>query len=52
MKLHLSTPTGINAFTGYGEGYVMVNGQRHERSVVVLRERIVTDWRPEAFDVA
>ena len=51
MKLHLSTPTGINAFTGYGEGYVMVNGQRHERSVVVLRERIVTDWRPEAFDV-
>ena len=50
MKLHLSNPSGIYTFTGYGEGYVMVNGQRHARSLVVLRERVLTDWQPEAFD--
>ncbi len=50
MKLHLSNISGINAFTGYGEGYVMINRQRHEGSLVVLRERILTDWRPAGFD--
>jgi uncharacterized protein len=50
MKLHLSDVSGVNLFTGYGEGYVMVNRQRHERNVVVLRDRLVTDWQPTGFD--
>ena len=50
MKLHLSNHTGINLFTGYGAGYVMVNNQRHEASLIVLRERLVTDWRVAGFD--
>ena len=50
MKLHLSDISGVNLFTGYGEGYVMVNRQRHERNVVVLRDRLVTDWQPTGFD--
>ncbi len=50
LKLHLSNISGINLFTGYGEGYVMVNRQRHERSLVVLRDRLVNDWRPAGFD--
>lgn len=50
LKLHLSNFSGINAFTGYGEGYVMVNRLRYARSLVVLRERIVTDWQPAGFD--
>lgn len=50
MKLHLSNNSGINAFTGYGEGYVMVNRQRYERNLVVLRERIVSDWQPAGFE--
>lgn len=50
MKLHLSNPSGINAFTGYGEGYVMVNRQRYGHNLVVLRDRIVTEWRPAGFD--
>ena len=50
MKLHLSDISGSNVFTGYGEGYVMINRQRHERSLVVLRDRLVTDWQPAAFD--
>ncbi|MBE0624342.1 MAG: Mth938-like domain-containing protein [Burkholderiales bacterium] len=50
MKLHLSNISGINLFTGYGEGYVMVNRQRYARNLVVLRERLVTDWQPAGFD--
>lgn len=50
MKLHLTDISGINVFTGYGEGYVMVNRQRHERNLVVLRDQLVTDWQPAGFD--
>ena len=50
LKLHLTNISGINLFTGYGEGYVMVNKQRHERSLVVLRDRVLTDWPPAGFD--
>jgi len=50
LKLHLSNISGINMFTGYGEGYVMVNQQRHEQNLVVLRDRLVTDWQPAGFD--
>ena len=50
MKLHLESAGALNTFTGYGEGYVMVNGERFARSVVVLPERIVPDWAPIRFD--
>ena len=50
MKLHLSNISGINAFTGYGEGYVMVNRQRYEQSLVVQPDRLLTDWQPVGFD--
>jgi uncharacterized protein len=50
LKLHLSNVSGINLFTGYGGGYVMVNRQRHQQSLVVLRDRLLTDWRPTGFD--
>ena len=44
MKFHLEQTAGKNAFTGYGEGFVDVNGQRHEASLVVGADRLVTDW--------
>lgn len=44
MKLHQTSPAGRNAFTGYGEGYVLVNGERHESSVLVLPEGPVRAW--------
>jgi uncharacterized protein len=50
LKLHLSAPSGQNAFTGYGPGYVAVNGRRFERSLIVLPDRIEADWPPESFD--
>jgi uncharacterized protein len=50
LKLHLESVGALNTFTGYGEDYVMVNGERHARSVIVLPERILRDWTPAAFD--
>lgn len=44
MKIEREQPSGKNAFTGYGPGYVEVNRARHEASLVVSGERIVTDW--------
>ena len=49
MKLHASAPGAANTFTGYGEGYVMVNGERRDSSLVVMADRIEA-WRPEAFE--
>lgn len=44
LKLHQTRDPGRNTFTGYGEGYVMVNGVRHETSVLVMPEGEVAAW--------
>ena len=49
MKLHASRPSGVNTITGYGEGYVVVNGERRSSSVVVMPDRI-EQWQAGAFD--
>ena len=49
MKLHASAPGGANTITGYGENYVMVNGERHDSSVVVLRDRVL-HWPAQSFE--
>jgi uncharacterized protein len=48
VKLHAAGPTGVNTITGYGEGYVAVNGERHESSVIVLPDRI-EPWPAKEF---
>lgn len=50
MKLHRETAPALNTFTGYGSGYVMVNELRFETSVVVLPDRIISDWAATTFD--
>ena len=49
MKLHASALTRLHSFTGYGEGYVMVNGARHDASLIVLPERLVP-WPVSSFE--
>lgn len=44
MKLHPANTAGLNLFTAYGEAYVEVNQARHEINLIVLPERIVTEW--------
>jgi uncharacterized protein len=50
LKFQREATPSLNAFTGYGAGYVMVNNRRIERSVVVLPDRIVSDWAATTFE--
>jgi uncharacterized protein len=49
VKFERSVPTGINAFTGYGEGYVIVNGVRHASSMIVTAQRVIP-WDVSSFE--
>lgn len=49
MKFHLTTGTG-NTFTGYGPGYVEINGKRYDDNLVAMPERIVTGWFCAGFE--
>jgi uncharacterized protein len=49
MKLHLAAPGGQNLFTGYGRGYVAINGVRREKHAIVTAHEI-TDWNIAGFD--
>jgi uncharacterized protein len=49
MKLHASAPSGVQIVTAYGDDYVVVNGVRHEESIVLLPSRVVA-WSGHAFD--
>ena len=44
MKLHSTSPRpGPDAprtITAYGEGYVMVNGERYQSSLIVMAEKV------------
>ena len=49
MKLHASTPGDANVINAYGEGYVMVNGARHDSSVIVMAGE-VRPWEASSFE--
>jgi uncharacterized protein len=49
MKLRQTRAHGRNLFTGYGPGYVSVNGTRWESSVIVLPDR-TESWDVAGFD--
>ena len=44
MKLQLSRAAGINQITGHGPDHVLVNGLRHECSVIVFPDEVVSGW--------
>jgi len=49
LKLHASSPSALNTFSGYGEGYVLVNGQRHAENMIVMPEQMLP-WSAASFD--
>lgn len=49
MKLHASAPTRLHTFTGYGEGYVLVDGERHERALIVMPGQLLP-WPVAGFE--
>ncbi len=50
MKLHLANPGDTKLFTSHGSGHVVVNGERFERSIVVLAEEVRNDWTVNGFE--
>jgi len=48
MKLHLARAEGRKLFSGYGRGYVAVNGEHYQRNLIVLPDRIL-DWEAVGF---
>ena len=44
LKLHLDLITGTNAITGYGSGYLAINGGKINNSVIVLPDKIINPW--------
>ena len=41
MKFHLTRPDGRNLFTGYGPGFVAINGTQHRSSVIVTADQVL-----------
>ena len=50
MKLSQDTSPTTNTITAHGDGYVEVNQQRHETSVIVAPEGPVRPWPVSSFE--
>ncbi|GJL75536.1 MAG TPA: Mth938-like domain-containing protein [Nitrosomonas sp.] len=48
MKLHLANFGQQNIFSGYGDGYVMINKVRHEQNLIVFPDQIFESWPVES----
>ena len=49
MKFDRETRAGVNIVTGYGEGYVLINGARHSSSLIVVPDRVIA-WEATRFE--
>lgn len=50
MKLHLQAPGQHHLVSAYGVGFVAINGERLERSLIVTPDTLVRDWPAASFD--
>lgn len=50
LKLHQDSSGALNTVTGYGAGYVEINLQRYEGSIIVMPEGPVIPWPVSSFD--
>ena len=49
MKLQRDTQPDRNLITAYGAGHVEINRQRHETSLVLLPDRLISPWAASGF---
>lgn len=50
LKFHLTQPEGLNLFTGYGDDYVIINGERYSQSsLLITPDAILQDWHVTSF---
>jgi uncharacterized protein len=50
LKLHQESSGALNTITSYGDGYVAINLNRHERSIIVMPETPVIPWPVSSFE--
>jgi len=50
LKLHLSNSAEKNIFTGYGQGYVVVNQKRYDNNLIAMPDHIIEDWQVQTFE--
>ena len=50
MKLHTTPSAGLNLFTAYGDDHVAVNHQKHEKSLIVMPEKLLENWSTATID--
>jgi uncharacterized protein len=48
VKLQLAGLAARNSITGYGAGYILVNGARHEENVILMPDRVLP-WKATDF---
>jgi uncharacterized protein len=48
--MQLTRPGNTKMFTSHGDGYVAVNGERFDTSIVVLAGEVRNDWKVAGFD--
>lgn len=48
--MQLTQPGNVRMFSAHGDGYVAVNGERFDASVVVLAGEVRRDWQVAGFD--
>lgn len=49
MKLHRDLPLGLNLVTAVTADHIEINSQPHQRSLLLMPQRIISDWRPQSF---
>ena len=50
MQISLDPGSATNRILGYGDGFVVVNEERFDASVIVMPETLVTDWSPQTTE--
>ncbi|MBN9426854.1 MAG: Mth938-like domain-containing protein [Burkholderiales bacterium] len=50
MKLHADTQTTLNTVTAYGPGFVEINRQRYDTSMLLMPEGLLAPWPVAGFE--
>ena len=50
MKLQRDTFPERNLITAYGDAHIEINRERHEASLVILPDRLITGWAQGGFE--
>ncbi|HUW98934.1 MAG TPA: Mth938-like domain-containing protein [Acidiferrobacter sp.] len=49
MKIHLDTGDGRHLIRAYEPGRILIGEVTYERSLILMPDRIIDDWRPQHF---